>query len=276
MKVEQRRTAILELLMTEEAAGIHDLAHRFGVSHMTIRRDLEGLSLEGRVSVGRGEARISQNSGIEPRYAAKQRVNATLKAQIARYAAHHFVRDGDVLLMEGGTTVTAMAQHLQGKSGLTVVTNGLYTMNELAHLVPHVTVMSTGGILRDFSFTYVGPAAEDFLANVHAGTAFVSATGFTLEHGFTDPNPLESRVRKAMVECAERVVVLLDSSKFGVTSLITVAPPDGIDVLVTDSGAPARDLEQLQARGVEVHVVGAGTGQQGGVALRRPDNGPRF
>jgi len=83
-------------------------------------------------------------------------------------------------------------------------------------------------------------------------------------------------VRKAMVECAERVVVLLDSSKFGVTSLITVAPPDGIDVLVTDSGAPARDLEQLQARGVEVHVVGAGTGQQGEVALRRPDNGPRF
>ena len=261
MKVEQRRTAILELLMTEEAAGIHDLADRFGVSHMTIRRDLEGLSLEGRVAVGRGEARISQNSGIEPRYAAKQRENAILKAQIARYAAQHFVQDGDVILMEGGTTVTAMAQHLQGKSGLTVVTNGLYTVNELAHLVPDVTVMSTGGILRDLSFTYVGPAAEDFLADVHVRTLFVSATGFTLDHGFTDPNPLESRARKAMVECAERVVMLLDSSKFGVTSLITVAPPDGIDVLVTDSQAPSRDLEELQAKGVDVHVVDIGLGK---------------
>lgn len=257
MKGEDRRAAILELLLSEDAAAIPELADRFGVSHMTIRRDLDALALDGRVSVGRGEARISHHSGVEPRFAAKQRVNAALKSQIASYAAEHFVNDGDVILMEGGTTVTAMAHYLAGRSGLTVVTNGVYTVNELAHLVPGLTVMSTGGILRDVSFTYVGPSATAFLAGIHARTAFVSATGFTNDHGFMDPNPLESEVRKAMINCAERVVMLLDSTKFGVTSLITVGPTSAVDVLVTDSGAPADQLEQLRKKGVDVRVTEA-------------------
>ncbi|MEA5053456.1 MAG: DeoR/GlpR family DNA-binding transcription regulator [Propionicimonas sp.] len=254
MRADERREAILDLLLSQETASIPDLVDRFGVSHMTIRRDLDALA--DHVSVDRGQAKLSQHSGVEPRYAAKQRVNATLKAQIARYAARHFVDDGDVILMEGGTTVTAMARYLQGRSGLTAVTNGHYTINELARLLPATTVMSTGGVLRDVSFTYVGPAAEEFLSSIHARTLFVSATGFTIGHGFTDPNPLEAQVRRAMVHCAERTVVLLDSTKFGVVSLVTVAPADGVDVIVTDAAAPADDLAQLREAGVDVHVVG--------------------
>lgn len=253
VRVNERREAIIELLLAQDAATIPELVDRFGVSHMTIRRDLETLAEE--VTMDRGEVRLLQHSAVEPRYAAKQRVNAALKVQIARYAAQHFVQDGDVILMEGGTTVTAMTRHLHSKFGLTVVTNGLYTINELARLVHTATVMSTGGVLRDVSFTYVGPATEQFLSMIHARTLFVSATGFTLEHGFTDPNPLEAQVRRAMVSCAERVVVLLDSTKFGVVSLVTVAPANGVDVIVTDAGAPAHELKQLREAGVDVHVV---------------------
>ena len=253
MRGDDRREAIIELLLAQESATILELVDRFGVSHMTIRRDLDALAEE--VTVDRGQAQLLQNSGVEPRYAAKQRVNASLKAQIARYAAEHFVRDGDVILLEGGTTVTAMARYLPGRSGLTVVTNGLYTINELTRLLPNATVMSTGGVLRDLSFTYIGPSTEHFLSAIHARTLFVSATGFTLEHGFTDPNPLEAQVRRAMVRCAERVVVLLDSTKFGVVSLVTVAPANGVDAIVTDTGAPELELSQLREAGVDVHVV---------------------
>ncbi|MDR1824917.1 MAG: DeoR/GlpR family DNA-binding transcription regulator [Bifidobacteriaceae bacterium] len=253
MKGAERRAAILDLLLTQETAGIEDLAGRYGVSHMTIRRDLAAMT--GQVAVERGRVRLAQDSGVEPRYAAKQRVNAALKARIARYAAEHFVDDGDVILLEGGTTVTAMARCLGAKRDLTVITNGQFTLGELARLLPGATVMSTGGVLRDISFTYVGPAVEEFLRAIHARTLFVSATGFTLEHGFTDPNPLEAQVRRAMAACAERVVALVDSTKFGVVSLVTVTPPDGVDVLVTDPAAPPAALKGLRRAGVDVHVT---------------------
>jgi len=250
-----RRATIVSLLVGQERSTIAELSARFNVSHMTIRRDLDKLAADGRVTVGRGEARLSYYSGIEPRYAAKQRMNAGLKAQIAACAANKFVSDGDVILLEGGTTVTAMTHCLDDKHGLTIITNGMYAVNELARLLPDSTVISTGGILRDLSFTYVGPQAEEMLAQIHAKTFFMSGSGFSMEHGLTDPNPLEVQIRKQMVKCAERVVVLLDSTKFGVVSTITTIRVEEVDVVVTDAGAPERDIKALRKAGVEVHVV---------------------
>lgn len=255
MASEQRRTGIVEVLEAEQEASITELSTRFGVSEMTIRRDLDALAADGRVRRTYGGAVLAHSAGVEPRYASKQKVNAAQKARIARYAAGELVEDGDVILLEGGTTVTALAQHLRGKRDLTVLTNGLYTANELLHLLPNATIMATGGILRDLSFTFVGPSVDDFLQGFHGRTLFVSATGLTLEHGFTDPNPLEAQVRRSMAASADRIVALLDSSKFGVVSFTTVAPPDGVDILVTNADAPADMLDGLRNRGVDVRVV---------------------
>jgi DeoR/GlpR family transcriptional regulator of sugar metabolism len=254
-----RQAAIVDVLVAQESAPINELAVLFGVSHMTIRRDLEVLEGFGRVTVGRGEARLAHYSGVEPRYAAKQRMNALRKAQIARYAAEHLVSDGDVILLEGGTTVTAMARYLDQHHGLTVITNGMYTVNELARLLPDATIISTGGVLRDVSFTYVGPQVDDMLATIHGRTVFVSATGFTLKDGLTDPNPLEVQVRRRMVRCADRVVALLDSTKFGVVSTVCAVKVDEVDVFVTDADAPPRDVAQLRKTGADVRVVDSTT-----------------
>ncbi|APZ33352.1 hypothetical protein BOH66_02960 [Microbacterium aurum] len=255
MRNAERRADILRHLEDRGQATVVDLSGRYGVSDMTIRRDLDALQAGGRVQRSHGAVSLARTIGAEPRYAAKQQVNAPLKARIARYAAENLVDDGDVLLLEGGTTVTAMIQHLRDRRNLTVVTNGLYTANELSFLVPQVTVLSSGGILRDMSFTYVGPQAEAFFDGFHGNTAFVSATGLTLDRGFTDPNPLEAAVRKKMVAAADRVIALLDSSKFGEASLVPVAAATGVDVLVTDAGAPAADIRALRRGGVDVRVV---------------------
>ncbi|MDR1189901.1 MAG: DeoR/GlpR family DNA-binding transcription regulator [Bifidobacteriaceae bacterium] len=255
LSVAERRMSIIELLITQERASIAELAKLFGVSHMTIRRDLGTLAAERRVDVGRGEARLSHYAGVEPDYAAKQRTNAALKARLARYAADNFVECGDVIMLEGGTTVTAMAQYLHRAQRLTVITNGMYTTNELSRLLPETTVICTGGVLRDTSFTYVGPQVEDLLSTVHARSLFMSATGFTAASGLTDPNPLEVQARRRMAASAERVIALIDSSKFGVTSAIRTAGTKEIDVFVTDSGAPKRELDLLRRAGVDVHVV---------------------
>ena len=255
MSAAQRRDDLLQLLEEAGSVSITELSQRFRVSEMTVRRDLDLLQDQGHVLRTHGGAVLALSAGIEPRYVAKQRVNAALKARIARYAAEQLVGDGQVLLLEGGTTVTTMAPHLAAHRDLTVVTNGLYTANALRELLPRATVMSTGGILRDLSYTFVGPSVAVFLKNLHADTLFVSATGLTLRHGFTDPNPMEVQVRHWMAESADRVVALLDSSKFGVVSATTVTGASEIDVLVTDAGAPRDVLDELRDQGVDVRVV---------------------
>lgn len=255
MTATQRRTDILRQLEELGEVSIAALSARFEVSEMTVRRDLDALRSEGLVQRTYGGAVPATATGIEPRYAAKQRVNVALKRRIARYAAETLVQDHQVLMLEGGTTVTSMASHLKAHRDLTIVTNGLYTASALGELSPQATIMSTGGILREVSHTFVGPSVETFLRDLHADTLFVSATGLTLREGFTDPNPMEAQVRRWMAASASRVVALVDSSKFGIVSTTTVAAASEVDVLVTDTGAPAQTLDALRRLGVEVHMV---------------------
>jgi DeoR/GlpR family transcriptional regulator of sugar metabolism len=254
----QRRQHILEDIEAQGVIAIIALSQKYNVSEMTIRRDLKRLADEGQLKRTRGGALRDEGTLIEPRYAAKQKVQASLKTQLARYAVEKLVQDGDIIILEGGTTVTAMAPYLSGKRDLTVVTNGLYTTNELHRLIPRHTVICSGGVLREVSSTFVGPLAERFFQELHAHKLFLSGTGFTLEAGLTDPSMLETPVKKAMIATAEQVIVLLDSSKFGLQSLTTVLPAAAVDVLVTDEAAPVELIGELQEQGVVVHRVDGG------------------
>ena len=117
------------------------------------------------------------------------------------------ITDGDIIIVEGGTTATAMAPYLADKRDLTVVTNGLATAEEMRrYLSLDATIMCAGGILRPESSTFVGPLTEAFFREMHAHTLFLSATGLTLREGVTDPKMLETQVKRAMVASAGRVM----------------------------------------------------------------------
>ena len=251
----QRQQRILEDIEKNGVGSISELSQKYAVSEMTIRRDLLVLEEGGHIKRTHGGALLLNSSLVEPRYAAKQKLHASSKASLAQYAAEKLVEDGDIIILEGGTTITAMAQYLTTIQNLTVVTNGLYTTNELQPLVPEGTVICTGGILREVSATFVGPVAEQFFREFHANKLFLSTTGLTLSAGFTDPSMLETQVKKAMITSADQVIMLLDSYKFGVKSLTTVLQVGEANVLVTDSGAPEDVLQALRSKGVEVHLV---------------------
>jgi DeoR/GlpR family transcriptional regulator of sugar metabolism len=251
-----RQQRIFEDIERLGVSAISDLSQKYAVSEMTIRRDLRVLEEENRIRRTHGGAMRVTESAIEPRYMAKQALHATQKVDIARYAAENFVRNNDIIILEGGTTVTAMVQFLRGAENLTVVTNGLYTSCELQPLLPQATVICTGGILREVSATFVGPIAERFFKELHSNKLFLSTTGFTQDAGFTDPNMLETQVKKAMVTCADQVIMLMDSTKFNIKSLTTVLRAEELDLLITDSGAPTWVRAELEAKGVEVHIVG--------------------
>jgi DeoR/GlpR family transcriptional regulator of sugar metabolism len=191
----------------------------------------------------------------EPFYVSKQVVNQNKKDRIARFAAEHFIADGDIIFMEAGTTVAAMARHLPAFKQLTVVGNGLGTMNELAMQLPGITVFCCGGMLREVGLTFVGPQAEVYFRQINAHTCFLSATGITTTEGVTDPNLLEIQVKRAMAHSAGRIVLLMDSTKFGTRSLAKIFDVRDLDVLVTDAAAPGDVLAEIAALGVQVHVA---------------------
>lgn len=117
------------------------------------------------------------------------------------------------------------------------------------------TLLCAGGILRPDSCTFVGPLAERFFREFHAHRLFLSATGLTLREGVTDPKILETQVKRAMIASAQEVVMLMDSSKFGVRSMLKVIDFSEIRMLITDEGAPADILDELRLAGVEVVIA---------------------
>ncbi|MDQ0913917.1 DeoR/GlpR family DNA-binding transcription regulator [Paenibacillus sp. V4I5] len=250
----QRRHVISEYLARHGGATIKDLSNQFGVSEMTIRRDFELLEQQGLVARSHGGAIYVDKLIGEPALPEKQSRNPEVKERLAAYAAERFVSDGDVLIVEGGTTVSRMAAYLKHE-GLTLMTNGLDALQQLRSVAGTHTVLCCGGVLREPSGTFVGPVAEAFFSQYHARTAFLSSLSFTVEAGFTDPNMMDTQVKKTMIQSAARTIMLLDSSKIGNRSFATVAQLNEVSVLITDSGVSEQVREACELAGVELHVV---------------------
>jgi len=254
-----RRQLILQDIDGLDENLIPRLSEQYNVSEMTIRRDLRYLEENGHIKRTYGGAIRWPPSPAEPSVLDRERregMATRRKVNIARYAAEHLVEDGDIIILEGGTTATAMVSYLADREDLTVVTNGLRTTEELRrHLSLDATILCTGGILRPESSTFVGPATERFFREFHAHRLFLSATGLTLKAGITDPKILETQVKQAMIHSASEVIMLLDSSKFGVKSLMNVLQFEEISLFITDNDAPAELIEALQQRGVKVQIA---------------------
>jgi DeoR family transcriptional regulator of aga operon len=163
------------------------------------------------------------------------------------------VKSGDCVILDSGTTTTAIARALRGCKKLTVITNALNIASELADT--DFEVILTGGTLRRNSFSLVGPYAEETLREMHADILFLGVDGFDLHSGISTPNVLESRVGRAMAAAARQVVAVCDSSKLGRRSLALIVPMSKIHVVITDKGAKAADVATLREAGLAVQLV---------------------
>jgi DeoR family transcriptional regulator, aga operon transcriptional repressor len=250
---EERRRSILDVLQREGRVLVTDLARQFRISQITIRKDLETLDAQGLIQRTHGGA-LPLHAGalLDPTLREKEKLHRKEKMKIA-IAAAKLVEEGQSVLLDSGTTTTAIATALKHFAKLTVITNATNIAAELTGT--NVEVILTGGTLRKNSFSLVGPLAEQTLRQLSADILFLGVDGFDTRAGLFTPNILEAQVNRIMVEISSRKIAVCDSSKFGRRSLCNIMPPSAVDQVITDKGVSKHDMEVLRDAGVKVTLV---------------------
>ena len=250
MLIQERRNHLLNLIQRDGRVLVSEISDALGISRITIRKDLDYLESKGLVQRTHGGALSPHESTLlDPSLQEKEQKQLKEKLRIAKAAAS-LVEEGHCILLDSGTTTTAIARELRRFSRLTVITNAVNIASELAGT--DFEVILTGGTLRKNSFSLVGPLAEEVLSEMHADILFLGVDGFDIKTGPMTPNVLESRVNRAMIKAATRVVAVCDSTKFMHRSLALIVPTKAIHTVITDDQLSDEDLEALTSVGVEV------------------------
>ncbi|WP_329500846.1 DeoR/GlpR family DNA-binding transcription regulator [Kitasatospora herbaricolor] len=255
----QRRALILERVRQYGGVRVNELTREFGVSDMTIRRDLDALAGQGLVDKVHGGAVSAEETRIlEPGFEAKLAWELAAKEAIAAAAAE-LVRPGAVVALGAGTTTYAVAKALVKVERLTIVTNSIRIAEVFEQVGDHQrippTVMLTGGI-RTPSDALVGPLADQAIRALHVDILFLGCHGLTAEAGLTSPNLGEAATNRAFVRSAAQVVAVVDHTKWNVVGLSTFATLDEVDCLITDRAVPE---SEAAAERVGRVVVAEGT-----------------
>jgi len=250
---EERRRAILEIVDRNGRVLVTELAHQFRTSQVTVRKDLEVLHSQGLVHRTHGGALPAREGALEdPTLREKEELQRAEKLRIATAAAA-LVKEGQVVILDSGTTTTCIARALRSLHNVTIITNAVNIAAELSGAP--VEVILTGGALRKNSFSLVGPLAEEALHKLNADILFLGVDGFDVYYGLSTPNLLEAKVNRVMVEVAKRTVVVCDSTKFGRRSLSLIVPTNNLREVITDAAIPKADLRALRKMGMEVTLV---------------------
>ena len=237
----------------EGKALVRELARKFATSQVTIRQDLEELHSRGRLHRTYGGALPVRSSALlDLSLREKERLQHEKKQRIA-IAAARLVLEGQSVVLDSGSTTTAIARALRDFRQLTIITNAVNIAAELAGT--SVQVILTGGLLRQKFFSLVGPLAEDTLSHLSADIFFQGVDGFDIHFGLTTTNLLEARVNRVMMRISRGTVVVCDSSKFGVRSLSLITGCSAVHQVITDSGISKADLSNLEEAGIETIAV---------------------
>lgn len=248
----ERRQAILELVRTNGAISLRELAGSMRSSEVTIRRDVREMEQQGLLDRRHGGVMLPGSLSHEASYSQKARVAAAEKSAIGAFAAS-LVREGDAILIGPGTTTHELARRVAHIADLTVVTNSILVAQALAHT--SVDVVVTGGSLRGATYALVGSTVEQSLSGLHVRRAFLSGNGLTARRGLSTPNAMAAGVDRAIAAAAESVIVLADHTKLGVDTMFQTVSLDEITVVVTDDGADPTVTAELRSAGVTVELA---------------------
>jgi len=252
---EERKQQIVELVKTKKKVLVPELVDLFKVSPATIRNDLRELEHLGLVKRTHGGAIPVEYLGAGFELDTERKVVEHLQEkQSIAAAAVQWVEEGDIIVLDTGTTTFELAKRLSGIKNITVVLNDI----EIARYLEEcegINVILIGGTLRKKFHCTVGPFATKTLSELNVDKVFLATNGFTMEKGCSTPDINQAEIKKIMMQIATKVIVLCDSSKIGINSFVQFAPVSEIDVFITDDKIGKEYLQELQKLGLEVIVA---------------------
>ncbi|MEV6671762.1 DeoR/GlpR family DNA-binding transcription regulator [Streptomyces sp. NPDC051162] len=249
---EDRRRQIREAVVGGGFVRASELAERFGVSLMTVHRDLDALQAQGWLRKVRGGATTLPSAQFHGSVGERMTSMARTKQALARAAATLLV-PGQTVLVDDSTTCLALTHRFADHAPLTVVTNSLPAITTLAK-EPGISLIGLGGTYFPAYDAFMGLHTADSVRAFRADVLFLSTTAITNGRCY-HTSPETTQVKRAMMESAARTVLLVDHTKFAKEGLYALAPLGAFDLVVVDEGLPGKELRALRESGTEVMLV---------------------
>lgn len=250
----ERRQIIIQALNAEGKVLVSSLSEQFSVSEETIRRDIEKLAQEGLAIKTYGGALSNSLQSKDQPYNVRKKSNVELKEKIAEKVAT-MIKDGDRIMLDASTTAIYVTKRIKTRKNITVITNSLEILLELADKTGW-NIFSTGGSLREGAYSLSGSAATKMVNEHHVDIAICSAKGIDSKMGITDSNEKDAEMKKALFASASKKVLCIDNTKFNQISFMKVCEIGDIDVVVTDKDPGETWRKRLLDNGVELEVYG--------------------
>jgi len=252
---KERRALIIRMLEQKEEVLVTELSRETGISEVTIRKDLTILQNRNLLVRTRGGAmrKPVDNPNEETAITKKSMFNFKEKERIGEEAAK-MIKDGDFIMLDSGTTTLEVARHLHKFHNLHIITNAMNIATELMNY-KRFDVMLLGGNVRVNSHSTVGPLALTVLRNFSGYKLFLGVDSFNLENGVSTPGLEEALLNQVMIQQADKVIAVFDSSKFNKRSYVHIADANELDYIITDTAIPAGMASRLRAIGIEVKIV---------------------
>ena len=262
----ERQDQTLQWLHQKGFLSTSEIANHFSVSQMTIWRDIKALQSQGLVKQVHGGVALPGwtlgNHVTMPILKSTQQhyfefpagVQDPRRIALGKYVAGEIIKNGDDLILEGGSTVACLIPFLEVEN-ITIITNGLNTLLMAQTNDTVETVLCCGGVLNQPNAIFIGPQAENFFHSYRVDRALISASGLTLKDGLVDPSPIYDSMKRVMCRSARQRIVMIDSTKIGKSALSKVMGITEIDMIVTNHDADPGTIGRLVDLGVDVRLV---------------------
>lgn len=253
MALSERHQKIIDILKINGVVSVNDLSKQLNVSSVTIRKDLSILEEKQLLFRTHGSAVQKDPYTQDQHVLDKEKQYPEIKQAIALKAIE-LIRPQDAIIIASGTTVLALARAITAEYPLTVLTSAMNVANALLK-DPGIEVIQLGGAVRQSSSSVVGEYAEKMLSNFSCSKLFLGVDGIDLGYGLTTTNYMEASLNRAMMNAAQKTIVLTDSSKFGRRGFGKICDLEAIDHIITDHNVSPKIVEELEKMGIEVTLV---------------------
>ncbi|MCI1779639.1 MAG: DeoR/GlpR family DNA-binding transcription regulator [Bacteroidales bacterium] len=254
LTAKERRSQIIDLLHKKDRFSIKEMVKMYGISEVSIRKDLAILEEQKfLIRVKGGAVLVKQDNYTDIPISNKTQRKIREKQLIGEKAAS-LIKNGETIIIDSGTTSLQVANNLSEFDNLTIITNGINIASRLAEY-DKFNVIVLGGYLRNESLSTIGIQAESTMKSHFCDKLFLGVDSCNFTRGLSTPNAEEARLNQTMIEAADEVIAIMDSSKFEKKSFSFIAPLSAINTIVTDSGISQESRDNIERQGIKLYVV---------------------